>query len=179
MSRKTLVALHLYLAAFFAPILLIMAISGGLYLLGIKGNVTSGDPVQLNNIQLANDEHLREQQIRDVFMQVGLDADFEYLKGAGTRWQTRPTSRDHFIIEQQGNDLLITPRSPDLIASIVELHKGHGPGLFRILQQLLALGLVIVLLTGLWLGLKMASMKNQTLSFTAAGILLFVLFAAI
>ena len=40
MSRKLFVSIHLYLAAFFSPIVIIMAISGGLYLLDYEGETT-------------------------------------------------------------------------------------------------------------------------------------------
>ena len=39
--RNFWISLHLYAAAFLAPLLLFVAISGGLYLVGIKGTVTS------------------------------------------------------------------------------------------------------------------------------------------
>ena len=39
MNRKTLITIHMYLSAFFAPMVLLVAISGGLYLIGIKGSV--------------------------------------------------------------------------------------------------------------------------------------------
>ena len=39
MDRKLLITLHLYLSAFFAPAVILVAVSGGLYLLGVKGNV--------------------------------------------------------------------------------------------------------------------------------------------
>ena len=39
MDRKILITIHMYLAAFFAPAVLLVAISGGLYLAGVKGKV--------------------------------------------------------------------------------------------------------------------------------------------
>ena len=39
MKRSLLVKLHLYAAAFLAPAFLFLAISGGLYLVGVKGSV--------------------------------------------------------------------------------------------------------------------------------------------
>ena len=39
MDRKLLITIHMYLAAFFAPAVLLVAISGGLYLVGVKGEV--------------------------------------------------------------------------------------------------------------------------------------------
>ena len=39
MDRKLLITIHMYLAAFFTPAVLLVAISGGLYLAGFKGDV--------------------------------------------------------------------------------------------------------------------------------------------
>ena len=55
MSRKTLMTIHLYLAAFFTPMLLIMAVSGGLYLLDIKGNMEKGEPVLIPGATLTQE----------------------------------------------------------------------------------------------------------------------------
>ncbi|MEK9712897.1 MAG: hypothetical protein VW258_10060, partial [Thalassolituus sp.] len=73
----------------------------------------------------------------------------------------------------------ITPVSPSLVAALMELHKGHGPGLFRILEQITALGLILVLISGLIIGLKSPMLKKPTVALSAGGILVFVIFAAI
>ena len=39
LTRKQLLTLHMYVAAFFAPAVFLVAISGGLYLAGVKGSV--------------------------------------------------------------------------------------------------------------------------------------------
>ena len=39
MSRSLFVTIHMYLSAFFAPVIFLVAISGGFYLIGIKGSV--------------------------------------------------------------------------------------------------------------------------------------------
>ena len=46
--RRLIVKLHLMIAAFFAPILLMVALSGGLYLLGQKGQ-TLKTPIALSD----------------------------------------------------------------------------------------------------------------------------------
>ncbi len=40
MNRALFIRIHMYLAAFFAPFVLLVSISGGLYLIGVKGSVT-------------------------------------------------------------------------------------------------------------------------------------------
>ena len=42
--RATIIKLHLFVAAFFAPILLMVAVSGGLYLIGSKGATRAHHP---------------------------------------------------------------------------------------------------------------------------------------
>jgi hypothetical protein len=93
--------------------------------------------------------------------------------------QTRPTSRDHYEITATSAGVEVTPVSPDLVAAMMELHKGHGPGLFRLLEQIMALGLILTLLTGLIVGLQSPLLNTRTVGFTAAGIFVFVIFAAI
>ena len=39
MTRTVLIKLHLYLSAFFSAAIILVAVSGGLYLIGIKGSV--------------------------------------------------------------------------------------------------------------------------------------------
>lgn len=178
MSRKTMMTIHLYLAAFFAPILLIMAISGGLYLLDIKGSMDKGDTIILEGATITASGD-KVAQVKTLLESAGLDSDFEYLKERGAMMQTRPTSRDYYEIKAKGNRVEITPVSPDLVAAMMELHKGHGPGLFRLLEQIMALGLILTLLTGLIVGLQSPLFKIRTVGFTAAGIFVFVIFAAV
>ncbi|MFL2537304.1 MAG: hypothetical protein ACJ0RQ_13980 [Candidatus Azotimanducaceae bacterium] len=44
--RRKLIQLHLYVAAFFLPMLVAMAVSGGLYLTGNKGS-TARTPIEI------------------------------------------------------------------------------------------------------------------------------------
>ncbi|MEC9410452.1 MAG: PepSY-associated TM helix domain-containing protein [Pseudomonadota bacterium] len=178
MSRKTLMTIHLYLAAFFAPIMLLFAVSGGLYLTGVKGSVEKGESIFLPSVAIDADAE-KESQVQSILEQAGLDADFEYVKDRGRLLQTRPTSRDYYELEPTPQGVKITPVSPDLIASLMELHKGHGPGLFRILEQVTALGLILILISGLIIGLKSPLLKKPTIGLTAAGILVFVVLAAV
>jgi hypothetical protein len=155
-----------------------MAVSGGLYLLDIKGSMEKGETIVLEGVTI-DDTGDKSAQVKKLLEQANLSNDFEYLKDRGAVMQTRPTSRDHYEIKTTGNRVEITPVSPDLVAAMMELHKGHGPGLFRLLEQIMALGLILTLLTGLIVGLQSPLLKTRTVGFTAAGIFVFVIFAAI
>ena len=151
-----------------------MAVSGGLYLSGIKGSFEKGETIFVPAVQIDADQ-AKESQVKEILQQAGLDADFEYVKDRGRLMQTRPTSRDYFELEPTADGMV----SPDLVASLMELHKGHGPGLFRILEQITALGLILILISGLIIGLKSPLLKKPTIGLTAAGILVFVILAAV
>ncbi|WP_320819957.1 PepSY-associated TM helix domain-containing protein [Thalassolituus sp.] len=177
MSRKLLVTIHLYLAAFFAPIIVIMAASGGLYLFGVKGEMTAGESVIVPDAQLTKDSAALDDQVRTLLEQAGIDADFEYVKVRSNEAQTRPTSRDYYQIKNIADGVEITAMSPDLQASLMELHKGHGPSLYKWLEKAFAAALILIMLSGLYLGLQSPMLKQKTMVLSGAGLLVFVVLA--
>lgn len=173
MNRRVLISIHLHIAAFFAAAVILMALSGGLYLLGIKGEV---EEVALGSVD--GGERLLAAPDRPgvaaILTRVGVeDYDFEYVKVSGMRLYTRPTSRTHYLLEVAGDTIAISRREPDLQARMIELHKGHGPTLFRTFQKVLALGLLVMLLSGVWLGLAAERLRGRTLATALGGLLVF------
>lgn len=171
--RATLVRLHLLAASFFSIILLMMAVSGGGYLLGFKGT-TSTTPVDASGARLDFKSETLEADVRSVLEDLGISHDFDYLRVYSDRVLTRPTSKTYYEFAKEGRDLKVTRHEPDFQKSIVELHKGHGPSTFKVFQQVMAAGLIFVLLTGLWLGLSSPGLKTQTLIASGLGVLVFL-----
>ena len=169
--RSLWIKIHLYVAAFFLPMLVAM---GGLYLLGVKGSVES-TPVALTTTRAlsANSDTL-DSDVRELLSANGIDHDFEYIKVSGKKLITRPTSANYYEFTLHENEIVATINQPDVIKSLVELHKGHGPLLFKDLQKLMALGLLIVLLSGFWLGASSTGLRVPTLLTTLAGLLVFL-----
>ncbi|MDA0272055.1 MAG: hypothetical protein O3C68_02230 [Proteobacteria bacterium] len=172
--RRLWIKVHLYVAAFFLPILLAMASSGGLYLLGIKGSVDSTTVTLSTNQVLSADSGTLDDDVRELLSSNGIDFEFEYIKVSGSTFITRPTSADYYEITTDENGAQATLNRPDLIKTLVELHKGHGPLLFKDLQKLMALGLLIILLSGFWLGASSPTLRVPTLLTGAAGLLVFL-----
>ncbi|MDC0068323.1 hypothetical protein OAL10_05960 [Gammaproteobacteria bacterium] len=172
--RSLWIKIHLYVAAFFLPMLLAMAVSGGLYLLGVKGSVDS-TPVSLSATKaLFADSRTLDRDVRELLNANGIAHDFEYIKVSGNKVITRPTSTNYYEFIIHEDEAQATLNRPDLIKSLVELHKGHGPLFFKDLQKLMALGLLIVLLSGFWLGASSAGLRVPTLLTTIAGLSLFL-----
>jgi hypothetical protein len=179
MSRKWLINLHLYTAAFFSPVLIIIAISGGLYLLGSKGSVENevvynGAASEIN----VNAEDMKL-EIANLLTKLNQDADFEYVKGSNDYFFTRPTSKPYYVLSVEQEKLTVSKQTPDLIKTIVELHKGHGPLAFKTFQKIMALGLLFMVISGLWLGLTSKQLRNKTMAISGAGGLIFILLALV
>ena len=171
--RSLWINIHLYLAAFFAPMLLVMAISGGGYLLGQKGSIEQTSIELDAPAQLSLGSESIEDDVRNLLVANAIEHEFEYLKILGQTIYTRPTSRTHYEFQLSGDQTNILRNEPDLQKRLVELHKGHGPLLFKDLQKIMALGLVIVLLSGLWLGLSSPTLRLASLIVTSLGTLVF------
>ncbi len=168
--RRVLISVHLYLAALMAPAFLVVALSGGLYLAGIKGKTTdtpitlpAGTTLDLQAPDAAD-------QARALLKDQGVDVSFEYLRVRGDTAVTRPTTRAHVTFEQAPDGMTARLQKPDFPYALMELHKGHGPNLYRMYQVLMAVALFIVVFGGLVVGLLANTYRRPTLIATAAGV---------
>jgi hypothetical protein len=175
--RLLWVKLHLWMASFLATILLMIAVSGGLYLFGEKGTTNKTKIGIPNNVTIDLNHPLLETSVRSLFQEVGIEHNFEYIKRSGAVLVTRPTSRTYYEIQLGTDALSVTRHDPDWIKVIVELHKGHGPQMYKRFQQFTAAGLVFVLLSGLWLGVTSKGLRVQTLGAVGLGLLIFAVLA--
>ena len=172
--RRKLIQLHLYVAAFFLPMLVAMAVSGGLYLTGDKGS-TARTPIEITAPQsLSVSSQTLEADVRTFLKANKIVHDFEYLKVSGSTLMTRPTSRTYYEIKTSVDADQLSRVEPDWIKVLVELHKGHGPLWYKDLQKLMSLGLLFVLISGVWLGISSQALRIPTLLSTAAGGVLFI-----
>jgi hypothetical protein len=171
--RSFWIKVHLYIASFFVPMLLAMAVSGGLYLLGIKGGIQQSPVEVTTSATISADSGTLSADVAELLAANGIEHEFEYVKVSGSKLFTRPTSREHYEINLSGATPTLIRNQPDFLKSLVELHKGHGPLIFKDLQKLMALGLVIILLSGFWLGISSPGLRVSTLITTVAGSILF------
>ena len=177
MKRSLLIRLHLYAAAFLSPAFLFVAISGGLYLVGVKGSVEQtvvGVPSQL---ALDPSSESLYEDVQKVLLAAGISHDFEYIKVKGEMLLTRPTSRNFYKLAMQPEGLVVSYNEPSMQSKLIELHKGHGPEIFKNFQKVIAVGLLFVVLSGFWLGVSALGLRRNTLILTGSGAILFVLLA--
>lgn len=174
MARALLIKLHLYCSAFFAAAIVLVAVSGGLYLIGIKGTIEQ-TPVGT----LATGQQLllepSEAKVQAALASLGVsDFEFEYLKQKGSQLITRPTTRPFYTLDISGEDAVVRYNEPSLQKRMIELHMGHGPTAYKAYQQVFAAGMLFIILTGLWLGLSSARLRFSTAVISGAGVILFL-----
>lgn len=176
MNRKLLITIHMYLAAFFAPAVLLVAISGGLYLAGIKGEVEQETIYNSSDIEIDTTSSALQQDVAALLATAGVNAySFEYVKVSGNTLYTRPTSANHYIVKLTARGTEVIHARPSLQSRMIELHKGHGPTAFKTFQKAFAVALTVIILSGLWLGVSATRLRRSTLLTTAAGAVVFAL----
>jgi hypothetical protein len=176
MDRKLLITIHMYLAAFFAPAVLLVAISGGLYLAGVKGNVEQEIIYSSSETTIDNESPTLQADVAALLATAGVESySFEYIKVKGATLYTRPTSSDHYLIKSNAGGVEVIYASPNLQSRMIELHKGHGPTTFKTFQKAFAIGLIFIILSGLWLGVSAARLRRTTLLTAATGAVIFAL----
>lgn len=176
MNRKLFITIHLYLASFFAAAVILVAISGGLYLLEYKGSTVETEIATLPQQVHTLPNPASKDDVTALLAAAGVpDFNFEYVRQSGTQAVTRPTSRTHYRLKVAGSGIVIHRIEPNLQARMMELHKGHGPRAFKTFQKTFALGMLFIILSGLWLGLSSPRLRRNTSFAAGAGLAVFLL----
>jgi len=172
--RKYLVLAHLIFAGLLAPAFLLVAVSGGLYLLGNKGVVKTSALTLPPAVALDFKSKTLESDVRALLKKANIDHKFEYIKLRENLIQLRPTSRSYLQFEQSPEGLKAFRKVPNFQGSMIELHKGHGPKLFKFYQKLVALGLIGVVFGGLLIGVLSKAYRRKTVISITGGLILFL-----
>ena len=156
-----------------------MALSGGLYLIGIKGTI---DQTRIG-LAGSGEQLLAEpsiEAVQAVLTEVGVtDFEFDYVKQKGSQLITRPTTRPFYTLDVSGNDVVVqyNALTPSLQKKMIELHMGHGPVAYKTYQKIFAAGMLFIILSGLWAGLSSTKLRGPTAAVAGGGLLVFALLA--
>ena len=163
-SRKLWIYVHLILAAFFMPFLLLMPISGTGYLLDFKGSQEKTEAFRLNEIPSEPGSE-QEAFFREEFKKNGIDFDFEYIRGSKTNLIFRPATRVHYTAskDEAAGQWVVTKVDPSLMSRMIELHKGHGPRIMRWFEVAFGIALILTTLSGLWLAWTVKPYRTATI----------------
>jgi hypothetical protein len=174
MARSLLIKIHLYLSSFFAVVVLLVAFSGGMYLLGVKGATTTTEVGKLDGGAALMADASKE-AVSNALERAGIgDFGFDYVITRGDTLFTRPTSRTYYGLTVEGDAVTVTRNEPTFQKRLQELHFGHGPSIYREFQKVFAAGMLFIILSGLWLGLSSDRLRKNTLISAGAGVLVFL-----
>lgn len=173
-TRKLMIYIHLVIAAVFLPLMLIMPLTGSLYIFGFTGDQ---EKVESFRVQAQVPEEAKEKEdfFRDLFRRQGIDFDFEYIRGTKTDFIFRPATRVHYVATKDGETLVVSKVTPTLLKRLIELHKGHGPTLMRWYEAFFGIALILVTLSGLWLAWTVKPYRKATLISFGIGVLVIAL----
>lgn len=175
--RKLLVKLHLVFAAFLAPLFIVVGITGGNYLLDNKGEFSK------SSIELAADSTLDfesstiEDDIKKLLVDNNISHKYEYARVRTNSIQLRPTSKKYIEFRKTATGVEAYWVKPNLQGSFMELHKGHGPTLFKTYQKIAAFSLVGIVLGGFLVGILSPIYRRMTLATAAIGTVGFIALA--
>lgn len=169
MQRSLILNIHLVLSSIFIPFLLIIPLSGSLYLLGVKGDVTKTEVMTIE-ATLPNELKAKEAFFRNFFTVNNIDYSFEYIRETPNSLIFRPATKDHYTAEIKEGTVTLYEMKPSLLSRIMELHKGHGPQIMKKFEAAFGASLILILLTGLWLALTVPRYRKITLISAAIGL---------
>lgn len=174
MNRSLFISIHLYLSSFFAAVVVLVAFSGGMYLLGIKGSLETTEVAEMKGgVALMADPS--KEAVLSALGAAGIaDFSFDYVITRGDTLYTRPTSRTYYGLTVDGDSVTVSRNEPSFQKRMQELHFGHGPSLYREFQKIFAAGMLFIILSGVWLGLSSSRLRVRTLVSAGSGLILFL-----
>ncbi|MEP3891390.1 MAG: hypothetical protein ABJN69_13105 [Hellea sp.] len=172
--RKFLILVHLFAASFMAPAFLLVAVTGGMHMVGgVESETKVALPLPAGT-QIDLKSPTAEADIRALLALANIDHDFEYLKNRGSSAQTRPTSRPYIAFSQKNGVWTATKNTPNFMKAAMEIHKGHGPKILRSYHKLVALMLFLVIFGGILVGLLAKAYRRKTIGALAIGTVLYL-----
>ncbi len=172
--RKFLVLFHLFAAGFMAPAFLLVAITGGMHIVGGVESETKTSIALPAGTVIDLKSSTAEADIRALLKTANIDHDFEYLKNRGTTAQTRPTSRPYISFKQKNGKWMAEKVTPNFMKAAMEIHKGHGPKLLRAYHKIVALMLMLVVFGGIFVGFLAKAYRRKTIGAVVIGTLLYL-----
>ena len=172
------------LAAFILPVAMMFVITGALYTWGVKGayetqtfQLQLNRPIQNNKVWLTElaDYELSKRSLampsgNAKIKQVGTSFYFEWT-GAKLDVRLEPT-RNPFVAK-------LKIKKTNWHRFFVQLHKAKAGKAFKVYAAILAVGLMILFLTGFIMAWKISKYRSLLLSSAGLGMLLFITMLAI
>jgi hypothetical protein len=180
MNRSFLVHTHLIFAALLLPVLLMFAITGAFYTWGIKGSFETTEYDIVLSQPLQKDPEYLQQWLEDVLEIKGIavPSGKGKIKGNNKNYHYEWTGSARVVSVAPSSNALIAQLTIDessYYRYLVQLHKGKGGIVFKVYAAILAIGLVLIGISGVIMALRMPKYRVLTQRYLALGALLFII----
>lgn len=180
MNRSTLVHIHLFFAAVLLPFILMLGITGGLYVWGVKGSVEETRYIIPISQPLKQDSKYLHEWLEDVLEIRGIDEPSGRGKliteGLSYYYQWTGSSRSVIVAPTEDIDYgELVIQENGFYRYLVQLQQGKGGLIFNVYIALVALGLLFLSLSGLVMALRMVRFKMLTQRYLILGSMMFVI----
>jgi hypothetical protein len=178
-QRNTLIKTHIVLAAFFLPVLTMYFISGALYTWGIKG----GYNTDTHTLSLAQPLEKDRKLIHDLVVKNLLEKNLPLptgqgkIKNAGTSYKFEWTGSNLDIELEPTSDPLFAKmkvKETSWYRQFVQLHKAKGGVIFKYYAVILAISLLLLLMSGLFMAWQLTKYRPVLIGSFMTGILSFI-----
>ncbi len=181
-QRPLLIKFHLILAALLLPAMLMFAITGALYTWGVKGSYDIQTQLLTLKAPLIKGMTSLKSRTLTELSQHGLHSPTGQakIKNMGQHFALEWTGSQYDVIlstQTGSHDAKLQIKYTDYYRYIVQLHKAKGGWVFKVYAVLLAFSLLLVLASGLLMGLSIAKYRKTTITALSLGIGLFVVAA--
>ena len=180
MNRNTLTKLHLALAAFMFPAVLMFLVTGALYTWGEKGDwIEEETTIALEQPLAGQDEAALKALATAELAKRGIAAPSgkASLESEGNDVSFAWTGARSDIAIASTNDPLVAEASikeASLHRWLVQLHKAKGSTVFKVYATLLAIALLLLVASGLVMGFQTKPFRRLTTIGSMVGLVAFV-----
>jgi hypothetical protein len=179
LSRTLLTKVHLWLAALLFPAILMFLATGALYTWGVTGKTydTSRDVKLSAPLDPENEAAMRALAEAEL-KAMGLDhpTGKARVRQSGQSFGFEWVGSRRDITIEPGTDPLVakvTVKEASLHRTLVQLHKAKAGTAFKVYATSLATALLLLVATGLLIGLKSPGLRRSAIWGSAAGVVLF------
>lgn len=185
MNRIFLTKLHLWLAAFMFPAIVMFLGTGALYTWGVTGKTVDSEAQVAITAPLNAEDEAAMRAVAERYL-----ADNDLAQPTG-KARVRKMG-EGFSYEWTGSrrDVVVEPTADPLQAKVVvkeatphrvlvQLHKAKASTLFKVYASLLAAALFLLVLTGIILGLQIKVYRRITLIGSGVGLAFFAALVAV
>lgn len=178
-SRYRIMQAHMLLAGFLLPTAIIYFVSGGLYTLDIKGHIEKQQiTLQLEHPFTLNLERLTaltKQAL--VARQLPLPGGEAVLRKRHGSYELRWDDLASVVTLVPGRDrgmALLTVRERSPLTQIMRIHRAEAGTAFKVLAVIMAVGLLIMFITGVQMAQGMPKLRRPILVSVVSGLATFL-----